>query len=145
MFEQITDFTADRFAPTKWEKADRKVRFAQQFIRFVESDFDQRQFPHWFYVRLALCFGHIAHYNRAGFFETFFTTTQDKVRFLWATLRHQPCGDPGYTFSDVERALQSWLSQNAILGKFEQKLADEEEAAELAELDRLQKKHGSKT
>ena len=81
-FKTITDFTADRFTSTQWDSADRKAAFAKQFIRFVQSDFAKSKFPKAFYVRLSMTFGHIAHYNQGGFFETFFTTTQDKVRFL---------------------------------------------------------------
>jgi hypothetical protein len=142
MFGSIKDFTADQFTATQWEDAEKKVNFSQQFIRFVESDFDKRLFPNRFYVRLALCFGNIAHYNRWGFYETFFTTTEDKVRFLRKTLQHQCWGDPAFTYSDVEKALQSWLHQNDILAQYEQRLADEQEAAEKAELARLQAKFG---
>jgi hypothetical protein len=144
MFGTINDFTADRFAATKWEGPEKKALFARQFIRFVESDFARNTFPHTFYLRLSLTFGHIAHYNHAGFFETFFTTTADKVRFLRMTLAHQCYGDPGFSYSDVERALQSWLHQNGILAKYEQKLADEQEAAERAELARLQTKYAER-
>jgi hypothetical protein len=140
MFDSIKYFTADKFSPTKFEKAEAKVRFAKQFIRFVESDFDLRLFPHWFYTRLALTFSHIAHYDQAGFFETFFTNTEDKVKFLKQTLQHPCYGDPIFTYSDVEKALQSWLFQQGVLAKFEQRLADEHEASERAELQRLRKK-----
>jgi len=142
MFESVNDFTADRFTATKWEGADQKVRFARQFIAFVESDFAKDKFPLWFYRRLSMTFGHIAHYNLHGFFETFFTSSEDKVRFLRQTLRHPCYGDPEYTYSDVEKALQRWLLQNAVLFRCENRLADEQEAAERAELVRLQAKFG---
>jgi hypothetical protein len=140
MFGTINDFTADNFAATKWERPEKKARFARQFIRFVESDFAKDKFSHTFYLRLSLCFGHIAHYNQAGFYEAFFTTTADKVRFLRMTLAHPCYGDPAFTYSDVERALQSWLQQNGVLASYQQKRADEQEAAERAELARLQAK-----
>ena len=44
MFVTINDFTADQFTPTRWEAAEEKARFARQFIRFVESDFAEREF-----------------------------------------------------------------------------------------------------
>ena len=142
-FTTITDFTADQFTPTKWERSEQKAKFARQFIKFVESDFARSQFPHMFYLRLALCFGHIAHFNEAGFFETFFTTTRDKVRFLRQTLQHPCYGDPTFTYSDVERALQEWLRESGVLARYEQQLADEQEAAERATLARLQAKYGT--
>ncbi len=141
MFGTTKDFTADQFTPTRWDDAEEKARFARRFIRFVESDFAERQFPHTFYRRLALTFGHIAHYNRHGFYGEFFTATEGKVRFLRMTLAHPCWGDPAFTYSDVERSLQSWLHQNGVLGRYERRLAAEQEAAERAELARLQAKY----
>jgi hypothetical protein len=143
MFGSIKDFTAKKFTPTKWERVERKVSFARQFIRFVESDFSKRQFPHAFYVRLALTFGHIAHYNQGGFFDHFFSSTEGKVRFLQQTLQHPCCGDPTFTYCDVERAVQSWLHQNGILEKYEHRLEKEMVQAERNELARLQAKYGT--
>jgi hypothetical protein len=61
---------------------------------------------------LANTFGHIAHFDRAGFFDTFFTSTAQKVHFLeW---RIDPWtefgGDPAYTYCDVERAVARTIS-----------------------------------
>jgi len=136
-FITITDFTPDKFTPTKWDTADKKAAFARQFIKFVQSDFAKSTFPKAFYQRLSMTFGHIAHYNLHGFFETFFTTTQDKVRFLRQTLAHTCYGDPAWTYSDVERALQTWLRENDVLAKYETRLAEEQQNAERAEWARL--------
>jgi hypothetical protein len=140
-FSTITDFTPDRFIATKWESADRKVAFVRQFIRFVQSDFAKSRFPKTFYQRLSMTFGHIAHFNRHGFFDTFFSTTEGNLRFLRVTLAHPCYGDPAFTYSDVERALQRWLIQNGILAKYEQLLAEEVEAGERRELARLKAKY----
>jgi hypothetical protein len=123
-FAAIDEFTADRFTATQWEPAEHKAEFARAFIGFVESDFDRRKFTDKFYRRLSNTFGHIAHYNRAGFYDTFFTTTEDKVRFLRQTADHTCAGDPACTYSDVERALQAWMSHNSILTRYEQRLAE---------------------
>src|SRR5439155_24687570 len=84
------NFTAEQFTQTKWDDGQTKANFARQFVKFVESGFDQRLFSQAFYRRLSMTFGHIAHFNRQGFFETFVTTTADTVRFLRMTLVH-PC------------------------------------------------------
>lgn len=142
-FKTITDFTPDKFTPTQWDTAEKKSAFATQFIKFVQSDFGKSKFPKAFYQRLSMTFGHIAHYNQGGFFEEFFTTTADKVRFLRQTLA-QPCyGDPAWTYSDVERALQEWLRENGVLAKYENRLAAETEASERAVLVRLQARYGA--
>jgi hypothetical protein len=89
-----------------------------------------------------MTFGHIAHYNRAGFWSEFFTTAADKVRFIEQTVQHPCYGDPAWTYSDVERALQAWLKAEGTLDQYRRKLAEETEAAERAQLARLQKKYG---
>ena len=144
MFGTAKDFTAGQFTPTRWEGAEEKARFARRFVRFVESDFAEREFSDTFYRRLALTFGHIAHFNRHGFYEAFFTAAEDKVRFLRMTLAHSCWGDPAFTYSDVERAIQSWLVQNGVPGRYEQRLASEQEVAERAELARLRAKYAGR-
>jgi hypothetical protein len=132
-------FTADQFTPTQWDTAQDKADFANRFMAFVKSDFPQSGFTKKFYQRLSMTFGHIAHYNQEGFWQTFFTSTAQKVRFLILTMQHPCYGDPKYTYSDVEQAIQ-----DSLLGwveKYEQLLAQEIETAERTELARLQAKY----
>jgi hypothetical protein len=134
-------FQPSTFTPTKWDTAEDKAAFAKRFVRFVQSGFAAQHFTDKFYRRLSNTFGHIAHYDRGGFWSEFFTTTADKVRFLEQTLQWPCYGDPAWTYSDVETALQAWLRDEGILAKYRQKLAEETQAAERAELARLQKKY----
>jgi hypothetical protein len=64
------------------------------------------------------------------------------VRFLEQTLLHPCYGDPAWTYSDVERALQAWLMADGTLERYRQTLAEETKAGERAELARLQQKYG---
>jgi hypothetical protein len=134
-------FEASQFTPTQWDTAQAKASFARQFVRLVRSDFVARHFTEWFYRRLANTFGHIAHYNRQGFWLEFFTTTADKVRFLQQTLAHPCYGDPAWTYSDVERAIQNWLRAEGTSERYGRMLTEEMESGERAELARLQKKY----
>ena len=135
-------FDPTQFTPTQWSTAEDKAVFAKQFVRFVISDFAAKHFTEKFYQRLSNTFSHIAHYNRGGFWETFFTTTADKVQFLKMSVQYPCHGDPAWTYSDVERALQTWLKAEGTLEQYQQRLADEIEATELALLARLQAKYG---
>jgi hypothetical protein len=135
-------FQPSQFTPTKWETAQDKARFANQFARFVRSDFAVEHFSDRFYRRLSMTFGNIAHYNRDGFWSDFFAATADKVRFLEQTLQHPCYGDPAWTYSDVERALQEWLQSEGTLDRYRQKLAEEAEAVDRVQLARLQAKYG---
>ena len=135
-------FDPSQFTPTKWDTAKDKAAFAKQFVRFVQSDFAAKHFTEKFYRRLSNTFGHIAHYNRGGFWETFFTTTADKVRFLKMTLQYPCYGDPTWTYSDVERALQQWIQVSNLLEQYRQRMTEETEAGERTQLARLQAKYG---
>lgn len=134
-------FNASQFTATKWDTAEDKAAFANRFARFVQSDFAPKHYTDKFYRRLSNTFGHIAHYNRGGFWSEFFTTNADKVRFLAQVLQWPCYGDPAWTFSDVERALQGWLQADGTLACYRQKLAEEIEAAERTQLARLQVKY----
>jgi hypothetical protein len=134
MFQTINDFSADKFTPTTWEDAKQKARFAKTFIRFVEADFPRRQWTTAFHRRLSQTFGHAAHLDRLDFFDTFFASLEGKARFLGQCLAWPCHGDPQFTYSDVAKAIQSWLLQNGVLAKYEQRLAEQAEAAEGAEL-----------
>jgi hypothetical protein len=138
----IKHYSASEFTPTQWDTAQDKAHFANQFVRFVHGQFNARFFTDRFYRRLSMTFGHIAHYNRGGFWAEFFTSTEDIVRFLEQTVAHPCYGDPEWTYSDVERALQSWLSRARVLKCYQDKLATETESKERAEYQRLQQKYG---
>ncbi len=130
-------FTPEEFTATRFATVADKARFANQFVRFVRRGFTRADFPEWFYRRLAGTFGHIAHCNRGGFYETFFLTTSDRLRFLHLTIQYACYGKPTVTWSDVERALQSWITREGVvqelvtLRQVEVEVAEREVAARL--------------
>ena len=105
-------FTEDQFIATEHSSTKDKAKFANKFVSFVESRYKRSDFSKWFYKRLSMTFGHIAHYNQEGFYSVFFTTKEDQARFVEQCLRYPCYGDPGYTYSDGELALQKWLRTN---------------------------------
>lgn len=138
-------FANDKFMPTQWDSEEQKRKFADQFIAFVGSDFSKSKFPKWFYDRLNGTFGHIAHYNQHGFFETFFLDTAGKIRFIEMTLRHGCYGDPAWTYSDVERAIQREVRKLGVLETYQHRLASETEDGERAQLAALKAKYEGAT
>lgn len=106
---RCSHFKPAMFTPTKFQTAKDKAKFANHFIRFILSDYDQDLFKKWFYERLSMSFGHIAHYDRGGFYNTFFRTGEGKQRFAHLTMKHSCAGDPAYTYSDVEIKIQEYL------------------------------------
>ena len=134
-------FTANQFTPTKFDTAEDKAKFANQFVKFVASGFKQSLFTKAFYRRLSMTFGHIAHYNQYGFWDVFFSNTRTKLTFIEQTLRHPCYGDAAWTYCDVERALQTWLLENNVLRNVMQEANEERVASDLATLARLKKEY----
>lgn len=99
------------YTPTEFSTAQDKKKFYNQFVRFVESNFDRKQFPKWFYTRLSMCFGHIAHYNIEGFYNHYFERGDNGKKFIQDTLRFPCYGKPEFTFCDVEKDIQTWLKK----------------------------------
>jgi len=128
------------YTPTQFSTVEDKAKFVKQFITFVEKDFPQHLFTKVFYQRLSNTFGHIAHYNRDGFWHTFFTTTSDKFQFLQLTMQYPCYGDPAFTFCDAEKEIQRQLNEKKILEKYQQKENQEIYDREFAEYQRLKNK-----
>ena len=120
-------FTAGDFAPTKWHSAKDKAEFGNALLKFIAQDFPRGKFHQALYGRLSNTFGHIAHYDRHGFYETFFMSAKGKIAFLEQCVTWPCFGDPAYTFCDVEL-----LRSRATI---------EQREAELAELARLKARY----
>ena len=134
-------FQPDAFTATKWDTAEVKAKFANDLCRFMAADFKESLFTKALYQRLSMCFGHIAHYNREGFFGEFFRDLRGKVDFLEQTLAWRCFGDPEYTYSDVEAAVNARLRSCNLLAAYRALRAAEVENAEREMLRRLQQKY----
>ena len=102
------------YTPTKSSTAEDKKKFVQHFKRFVDSGYKRTLFYKWFYIRLSICFGFIAHYNIHGFYGTFFEDKRDIARFEKIIMNGHAYmggifGDPTCTWSDVEKDLMEWM------------------------------------
>ena len=135
------NFTAQQFKATKFETAQAKATFANHFIRFVLSGFKITIFPHWFYQRLSMCFGHIAHYNRDGFYSTWVSGTERQREFFRNILNYPCYGDPEYTYSDVEKELKAYVQREGLFEKYRALAAKEDVEKELGELSMLMRKY----
>jgi hypothetical protein len=136
-------FLPSDFTATKFSTAADKAEFGNTFLRFIESEWAPALFTKSFYNRLSMCFSHIAHYNRTQFYEKWFSSLAAQVRFLKHTLRFPCYGDPEYTFSDVERAIQREIVNRNYLARYELRLAEEQQATDLALLRQLESKYGT--
>ena len=108
-----TNFTADRFTPTQHSTAEEKAKFCNDFAKFILGGFPRSMFKSAFYRRLSNIFGHVAHYDETGFYETSFADPEKQRQFVLNIHRWVPLGDPRFCWSDVERELKSWAATNA--------------------------------
>lgn len=139
----VARFLADQFTTSEQYSGEDKAKFANHFVRFVQSDFKETVFPMWFYNRLSMTFGHIALFNREHFFHTFFTNTPNKLHFLQLCSNYPCYGDPAWTYSDVEKALMPFIRDT--IRDYVTLEAKEIESAERAELARLSEKYHEKS
>jgi hypothetical protein len=110
-------------------------------LHFIESEWVRTAFAKSFYNRLSMCFSHIAHCDAAGFYETWFNSDADRARFLRHTLAWPCWGDPEFTFSDVERAIQQEIRKRNYLARCELRAAEALRSGEMEILKRLEAKY----
>jgi len=134
-------FPPSEFVPTEWASTADKANFGNTLLQFLDADCPRQLFTKKFYTRLSMTFGNIAHYNRTQFYEEWFSSLAAQVRFLKHTLRFPCYGDPEYTFSDVERAIQREIVNRNYLARYELRLAEEHQATDLALLRQLESKY----
>lgn len=134
-------FDPSLFTASQWDTAEQKARFANHYTRFVAKGFPWTLFPEWFYKRLSNCYMHIAHFNRQGFADVWFSTPRRRSEFLEHALGYPCYGSPEYTYSDVERVLKAWIRTNRV-DEYYRAIADEAERAdERALLKTLLERH----
>jgi hypothetical protein len=134
-------FDESQFIATRWSSAAEKAAFGNTFLHFIEADWKDTIFTKSFYNRLSMCFGHVAHYDRSGFWSTWFTSEKSKVDFLRHTLQWPCHGDPTFTFCDVERAIQREIRRRNYLALYQLKAAEELRSAEMSLLQQLEAKY----
>jgi hypothetical protein len=126
--------------------AKTKVRFAQQFCKFVTGHFSKRDFPCWFHKLLSSTFGLdlYSQYSRSEFYYHFFSTGVKQGAFLRQCLSCSTKSDPVFSFSDANKCLQKWLDHNLILAQVIEYHQHHSTETEREILCRLVEKYGGK-
>ena len=107
MAKQLWD--VEKLSPTKFSTVADKVKFGNQFVKFFNSGFSKENFPKWFYTRLSMTFGMIAHYDQGSFYEHFFSDMPGMALFVQDVLDYPCWGSPEFTFCDIEKQIQQWI------------------------------------
>ncbi len=105
-------FSPAKYTATKWNTAEDKQKFAMGLVRFVESGFKPTRFCKPLYRRLSMCFGHMAHFNKDGFYDEWFSTPEKQAEWVNYVVSRTVYGDPAWTYSDVERDIQKYVREN---------------------------------
>lgn len=134
-------FLPSEFVPTQFSSAADKSNFGNTLLHFLDSDCARELFTKKFYDRLSMTFGHIAHCDIEGFYSTWFTRDRHRLGFVTKLLRWPCHGDPKFTFSDVEHAVQRVMLERNYLARFELRAAEALRSAEIKDLERLEAKY----
>jgi len=134
-------FLPAQFLPTKFSTTADKAAFGNTLLHFLDAGCARGLFTRKLYNRLSMTFGNIAHYDIRGFYSTWFDRDHHRLAFIENTLRWPCYGDPEFTFSDVERAVQRVVRERNYLGRYRLLAAEALRAAEISELERLEAKY----
>lgn len=72
----------EQFKDAKFMAAAEKTMVLKQWKAFIAGSFQWEHFTERLYKHLSLHCSFIAHYNRAGFYDTYFSNPEDTIRFV---------------------------------------------------------------
>jgi len=82
--------------------ADEKQRLLKAWKKFIKSGFSFRCFTDRLYRHLIMRCGFIAHFNRRGFYLTYFANPDDTLRFFRQF-------DKDYGYRSIELGVDVWI------------------------------------
>lgn len=138
---KVAPFRAEQFTATKWDTAEEKARWANTLAAWIVGGFPDSGWGPKLYDQLCNLFSHIAHFNRHEFHATWFSTPESRAEWVDHVLRQRCFGDPAYTWSDVEKAFQTWLRSHIVAAQIRADAVASTEARERAQLAALLKKY----
>src|SRR5690606_39254096 len=91
----LTRLTAADCTATQWSTAREKADAGNQVLAFIENGLHPDAFtPALYRTCYQHLFAHIAHFDRHGFADVWFTTPQDKADFIRHAMNASGLGDP---------------------------------------------------
>ena len=131
------------YTATKFYTVGDKEKTFNALVKFVKSGFEERLFTKHLYRHLSNMYGHIAHYNQRGFYDTWFDCADDQIKWFDHVMKAAIYGEPDFGFSDVEQTFQNWLKEEGqdYIQRAKKSANHINEVIELNELERLAKKY----
>src|SRR2546422_9823757 len=136
------------FRDAKFMSAREKELVLKAWVRFVRNGLRFEDFTRRLYEHLHLHCQFIAHYDRAGFYRTYFENGEDTVRFLSQFDKRGACRSIEYgmmswlegDYGDLARAMIEEASP--YVPKLMENAQARQREADLAEARRVVAKHG---
>lgn len=91
-----------RFKSVKFMTAEEKEKVLKTWKRFIKSDFQEKSFTERLYQHLILHCSFIAHYDKAGFYSTYFRNPKDAVEFIRQF-------DKDFGYNSAEYGMDYWI------------------------------------
>jgi len=111
-WEAVRAVEAGRFVATEWDSVYEKRTFFSWLKRFMLNGCPKKMWSKKAYRHLNLhLFGHIAHYNQEGFWQTWFEKERSCHKWVDNIAERACYGSPTCTWSDVEVAIKNWLNE----------------------------------
>jgi len=124
---KVPNYTAGQFSPTQWATAAEKARCLKALCSWIVEGMPQKRFISTnkpLYHMLYQHMGHMAHYDRWGFYDAWFSNPVHQLDFLQYHARQAVYGSPEHTWSDAELAFKEWVLSSGILSIYRDKAAE---------------------
>lgn len=100
--------TGIQFTDVEYMTADDKQKLVRAWTTFVKHGFQWSHFSDRIYKHLSLHVGHIAHFDRGGFWQTWFKDGEDRLAFIDHFLSYRVMDD----YFDVHTAMKAVLNDH---------------------------------
>lgn len=123
---------------------ERESKVLTKMKKFILAGMPASRFTEELYGWFRNMYGHIAHYDRGGFFATWFGDNPCRAEFLKrADIEANCCRHwtAPYPEKRLEQELAQWIRSEGLVEKYERASASDLEATERAELERLKAKY----
>jgi len=91
------------FKTVKFMTAEEKEKVLKSWKRFIKSGFQEKSFTSRLYSHLTLHCSFIAHYDKAGFYSTYFTNPESAAKFIRQF-------DKDFDYISAEYGTDIWVS-----------------------------------
>ena len=119
---EITTVTSDpgQYSPNDTTTAEDKARLATNLVAFLVGGCEEAGFTEELHELVTATFGHRKHFDRAGFFEVWFSEPACRAAYVEQAIAWAWEDDNGLTpgWADVELALQHELRRLELFERF---------------------------